>query len=79
MDRGIEQGIQQGIEQGMEQGTLRTTREMLKETLLIRFGSVPEEVTRRIQSENDLEKLQTAHRLAITCKTASEFASALEQ
>jgi hypothetical protein len=64
-----------GREEGIQQGTLRATRELIKETLLIRFGSLAEEVTKRIDAENDLTKLQAAHRLSVTCKNATEFGS----
>jgi hypothetical protein len=74
-EEGIQQGIEQGIEQGMQQG-LRVTREMIKETLLIRFGAVPEELVKGIDTETDLDKLRAAHRLAVTCKNVSEFSVA---
>ena len=62
---GLEEGRQEGREAGM--------KEMLKDTLLVRFGIVPPAVLEKIDGENGLLNLMTMHRRALQCQSLAEF------
>jgi len=75
--RGVEQGMQQGRQQGMQQGMQQGIREMLLETLQIRFGSVPETVREQLDDVEQIDELQTLHRLALTADSLTSFVDQL--
>ena len=50
LERGREEGIEEGMEQGLEQGTQRERRATIRNLLIIRFGSIDEELERIIES-----------------------------
>jgi len=49
MEQGLERGMEQGMEQGLEQGTQRERRATIRNLLIIRFGSIDEELERIIE------------------------------
>ena len=48
--------------EGKMEGELGTARTLLRQMIEKRFGGVPEELRQRIESTNDLERLQAAIR-----------------
>ena len=57
LQRGIEQGMQQGIEQGrqagQQEGVLQGVRDLLRQTLEVRFGGLPEVLLHKIEQCQD--------------------------
>lgn len=70
--------IERGIEKGVEQGSLDTVREVLIETLSLRFQRVPEELLETLHKLSDLKQLKSLHRQAILAGSLEEFEHALE-
>lgn len=66
------EGRQEGRQEGLEAG-LRTMREMIKDTLLARFGSVPEKLERSLETEISVEQLRAIHRKAVNCGRLEDF------
>jgi hypothetical protein len=73
-----EEGRQEGRREGFEEGRHEEARELLKDTLLVRFGQLPSELLGRIDSEQDLAKLKSMHRLALTSGDLGQFFRAVE-
>ena len=48
-EEGIEEGIEQGLERGLEYGTQRERRATIRNLLIVRFGSIDEELERIIE------------------------------
>ena len=57
--------IEEGKEIGMEQGALRTRQEVLLELIQGKFGSIPQQIERRIQLIRDIDRLKTLTRKII--------------
>ena len=75
--RGIEKGIGQGIEQGIEQGIDRGLVQGKKETLLLllrhRFGTVPEDLARRIEGIDSASELDALALKAVEAKAVADL------
>jgi hypothetical protein len=60
------------LEEGRQEGLL-AAREMIKDTLLVRFGSVSEGARQKIDALNDLQALTELHRRAVACPSLEKF------
>jgi hypothetical protein len=67
-------GIKKGIEIGIQQGSLLGVREMLQETLRIKFGEVPEDIMTGIEKINDSNRIKELFKIAMTTDSLEEFA-----
>lgn len=67
--QGIEEGIEQGVEQGIEQGL----QQALLDTLTVRFGDLPGDLTERVQAITDTAVLQELHRQALLVDSLEAF------
>jgi hypothetical protein len=56
----IEQGWNKGLTQGRTEGALNAYRDSLRRLLTLRFGSVPEDVLRRIDTSTEVDRLTAA-------------------
>ncbi|MGC8720166.1 MAG: hypothetical protein ACP5TY_09195, partial [Thermodesulforhabdaceae bacterium] len=77
LQQGIEQGIEKGLQKGVKKGLLEGSREMVLEVLTEKFGSVPQDVERRIRSINSRRRLKDLLRQAVRASTIEEFARLL--
>ena len=80
IEKGIEQGIEKGIEQGIEQGIergLRSIRDLLLQTVEIRFGQVPDPLRASINACVRLEQLSDFHRRALLANSLGELPAQL--
>ncbi|SFM50167.1 hypothetical protein [Thermodesulforhabdus norvegica] len=75
---GLREGLQEGLQKGLEQGMVEEAREMVIEALCERFGSIPEELERRIRAINSRRKLKELHRCAIKVESIEKFTEALD-
>jgi hypothetical protein len=66
------QRLEQGLEQGLQQGA----RSQLLRLLILRFGSVPEDVETRLQSL-ELNQLEELLEVALTVDAIAQFANYL--
>jgi flagellar biosynthesis/type III secretory pathway protein FliH len=71
MQQGLEQGMQQGLEQGMQQGQQQGQRVLLVELLQTKFGSVNEQVLRRVDAADEFSLKRYAQRI-LTAATLDE-------
>jgi len=62
-----------GIKKGIKEGALKKSREMVLEALDERFGKIPPEITKKLKSIKDEDKLRIALRRAISSKSLEEF------
>ncbi|MHB8863092.1 MAG: hypothetical protein ACYC6N_11850 [Pirellulaceae bacterium] len=65
----LEKGMEKGIEMGIRQGIM----DALRQTLMVRFGDVPESLLESIQQSKSVEQLQTLHKLALTIASLDEL------
>ena len=71
---GIKKGIEIGIQQGIQQGSLLGVREMLQETLRIKFGDVPEDIMSGIEEIDETNRIKELLKIAMTTDSLEEFA-----
>lgn len=70
IEQGREPGIELGIELGKRIGRVEGTREALLIMLRAKFGCVTDEVARRVETLDDLERLEA---LTVRVLTATSF------
>lgn len=71
--KGIEKGIQQGIQQGKQQGIQQRTQELILRLLRKKFGRVPSAITQKVQSMDDLDRLEQLFDEALMADTLAEI------
>ena len=71
--KGIERGIEKGKAEGKAEGELSARRDDLRELLMERFGELPAEVLRKIDSAVDATLLKAAIRKAVHVKSLDEL------
>ena len=69
---GIELGFEKGIEKGIERG-LQSIRDLLLQTVQIRFGQVPDPLRASINACTSTEQLSDFHRRALLANSLSEL------
>ena len=75
--KGIKQGIGKGIEQGIEQGVLQCSRDLLRQTIQIRFGQVPDPLRASINACTSTEQLSDFHRQALLANSLDDLPNQL--
>jgi hypothetical protein len=73
-----EEGWQEGRQEGRQE-VVKTTREMIKEAVLVRFGDSALALMAPLDAEEDLAKLKAIHRLALTSQDLDDFRRRLER
>ncbi len=68
-----EEGREQGREQGREEGLVAGKRQTLLQQLATKFGSLPEEITSRVQAVDSLEELDGYLDRVLTAKSLEEM------
>jgi flagellar biosynthesis/type III secretory pathway protein FliH len=63
IQKGIQQGMQQGIQQGMQQGMQQGEARMLLRLLARRFGELPEDKRKQIESADTETLLEWSERV----------------
>ncbi len=71
--QGIEQGIEQGVKQGAEQERRKERRRMIIAVLEARFGKVPGNLKKQVESINDEVVLLSLVIDASTCGSIKDF------
>lgn len=71
--QGIEQGIEQGVKQGAEQERRKERRRMIIAVLEARFGKVPSNLKKQVESINDEVVLLSLVIDASTCGSIKDF------
>ena len=64
---------EEGIEEGETRGETRAKRESIIKLLQIKFDSVPESVSKKINATRSLSKLNTLFEKAATINTLDDF------
>jgi hypothetical protein len=59
-EEGLRKGLEQGLEKGRIEGEMEAARRLLRQLLVKRFGTVPEDVLKRIASATEAERLTSA-------------------
>lgn len=75
----IEEGILQGIQKGHEQGMLQEAREMVYEAISSKFGTVPEDISKKVKRIEDRKTLRALLRQAVVSETVDRFREALKK
>ncbi len=81
LQRGIEQGRQEGRhegrqegrQEGQREGILRGVKELLRQTLEVRFGEVPESWCQKIDQCQEVAALRSLHQQALTAGSLDEL------
>jgi len=58
---------------GIERGSLQSSRELLLQTIQVRFGQIPEELRVSINACTSTENLSNFHRQALLAKSIDEL------
>ena len=65
--------LQRGMEQGRQEGILRGVKELLRQTLEVRFGEVPESWCQKIEQCQEVAALRSLHQQALTAGSLDEL------
>ena len=74
-EQGIEQGIGKGIGKGIQEGTEQCARDLLLQTIQIRFGPIPDALRASIHACSSAEQLTELHRQALLAQSLDELPS----
>ncbi len=70
--------IREGKKEGRKEGRIEAIREVILETLNLKFGEIPLEIINFINQKEGEKKLKLLHRAAIQCGSIEEFQNLLE-
>ena len=70
-DHGIQKGLEIGLKKGFEKGFKKGVKKSLLTILTIRFGEIPEELLRNLDSYGD--DWEVLLKKGISCQTLEEF------
>ena len=70
---GVKQGVKQGIKQGIKQGALQCSRDLLLQTIQIRFGQIPDPLRANINACTSTEQLSDFHRQALLANSLDDL------
>jgi predicted transposase YdaD len=73
LERGEQRGEQRGREEGRKEGSLSNARQSILQLLEIRFQSVPNEISDRLNSISDLPRLQELLGIYVTIYSIDNF------
>ena len=82
LQQGVQQGLQQGIQEGIQAGIrqrLQEARDSVLEVLGIRFGVIPEDIARLLNTVEVTETLRSLHRQSVICKDLNIFREMLDR
>ena len=68
---------QEGIEQGIERGVLQCSRDLLLQTIQIRFGQIPDPLRASINACTSTEQLSAFHRQALLANSLDDLPNQL--
>jgi hypothetical protein len=72
-EEGRQEGRQEGIQQGQHEGMLQGVRDLLQQTLQVRFGTPHESILRKIEQCQDVAVLRGMHQQALTVSSIEEL------
>ncbi len=70
---GLQKGLQEGLQEGRQEGILQGAVELLRQTLEVRFGAVPESLLQKIEQCQDVGALRALHKQALTAGSPDEI------
>jgi hypothetical protein len=86
IEKGLQQGLQQGFQRGIQEGIqagirqrLQEARDSVLEVLGIRFGVIPEDIARLLNTVEVTETLRSLHRQSVLCKDLNIFREMLDR
>jgi len=79
LQEGMALGVQEGKAMGVQEGSIQTSREMLTDMLIEKFGAFSLPVTERISAIANPRILKILFKQALKCQNVQEFESAMQQ
>jgi len=79
VQEGKAMGVQEGKAPGVQEGSIQTSREMLTDMLIEKFGAFSLPVTERISAIANPRILKILFRQALKCQNVQEFETAMQQ
>jgi flagellar biosynthesis/type III secretory pathway protein FliH len=76
--KGVKKGVKEGEKKGEKKGELRATKRHLARLLELRFGPLPEDVTKTVNSTRDLAQLETWLDRILTAETLDDVGISTE-
>ncbi len=70
---GHQEGLREGIQQGQQEGMLQGVRDLLQQTLQVRFGPPPALLLRKIEQCQDVAALRALHQQVLTVSSIAEL------
>lgn len=70
---GLQEGHQEGRQEGRQEGMLQGVRDLLQQTLQVRFGTPPESLLRKVEQCQDVAALRDLHKQALTVPSIDEL------
>ena len=77
--KGMQKGVQKGMQKGVQKATVATLRNVVLETLELRFHSVSYSIKKRLEDISDLDFLRRLHRLAVQADSMDTFEQGLDE
>ncbi len=71
--RAHQEGRQEGHQEGRQEGMLQGVRDLLQQTLQVRFGTAPESLLRKVEQCQDVAALLALHKQALTVPSIDEL------
>jgi hypothetical protein len=71
--RARQEGLREGIQQGQQEGMLQGVRDLLQQTLQVRFGPPPALLLRKIEQCQDVAALRALHQQVLTVSSIAEL------
>jgi hypothetical protein len=71
--RARQEGLREGIRQGQQEGMLQGVRDLLQQTLQVRFGPPPALLLRKIEQCQDVAALRALHQQVLTVSSIAEL------
>ena len=71
--QGIQEAFQEGFQLGFQQGMLQGVRDLLQQTLQVRFGPPPALLLQKIEQCQDVAALRALHEQALTASSIAEL------
>ncbi|WP_297886957.1 Rpn family recombination-promoting nuclease/putative transposase [Sulfurihydrogenibium sp.] len=69
------EGLKQGLQEGLQQGLIKQAREDIFDAIEIKFGSVDEEIKKKVNEIESLDLLKNIHRLVIKSDSLEDVKS----
>jgi len=73
MMEGLQKGLQEGLEKGKKEGLIKAKKDDIKSAILIKFGILPKELEKKIETTDDIQTLDDIFKKVILATKIEEI------